>query len=298
MFKCNYCGKEFNSQNALNAHSNKCNWNKKFHYIYKITNKLNNRFYIGMHSTNDMDDGYMGSGNRLYREKEKYGLENFVKEILEYLPTREALALREKEIVNEDMLKEELCINLHIGGSGGFTKEESHKGWETSHKNIMAKLENDIEYRNNYCLTRRHILLNTWQNEEFRQYMLLNAPFCNGQAWQGRKHAEESKLKMHETHLKNKHQQGINNNNYGTCWIMKDNVSKKIKKEELESYIEEGWIKGRKCNSSEGLKKRFKNKENHPTYNKISINKDGKYIFINKDKLNEYLLDGWTKGVK
>jgi len=38
---------------------------KKYHYIYKTTNILNYKFYIGMHSTDDLDDGYVGSGKRL-----------------------------------------------------------------------------------------------------------------------------------------------------------------------------------------------------------------------------------------
>ena len=39
---------------------------------------------------------------------------------------------------------------------------------------------------------------------------------------------------------------GNSNSQYGTCWITKDGINKKIKKEELETYLNEKWVKGRK----------------------------------------------------
>lgn len=39
---------------------------------------------------------------------------------------------------------------------------------------------------------------------------------------------------------------GENNSQFGTCWITKDEINKKIKKEDLETYLLDGWLKGRK----------------------------------------------------
>ena len=51
---------------------------------------------------------------------------------------------------------------------------------------------------------------------------------------------------MSLTHKKNNHQQGEKNSQFGTCWIHNDKENKKVKKEELNKYIDSGWIKGRK----------------------------------------------------
>jgi hypothetical protein len=99
---------------------------KKYHYIYKTTNILTNKFYIGMHSTDDLNDGYMGSGKRIKYSIRKYGKENHLVEIMEILSDQKTLIDREIELVNECLLHDPLCLNLKLGGVGGnsaFTEE-------------------------------------------------------------------------------------------------------------------------------------------------------------------------------
>ena len=89
------------------------------HYLYKIVNNVNNKFYYGIHSTNNIDDGYFGSGKRLKTAIKKYGKQNFSKYIVEYFDSRESLLQREQEIITNELLLSGDCYNLVHGGSAG-----------------------------------------------------------------------------------------------------------------------------------------------------------------------------------
>jgi group I intron endonuclease len=107
---------------------------RKHHIIYKTTCLVTGKWYIGMHSTNDLNDGYIGSGKRLWYSIKKYGKEQHRCEILEHLPDRETLALREEEILTPELKADPLCLNLAKGGLG------HHPGWYTTSESTKAKL--------------------------------------------------------------------------------------------------------------------------------------------------------------
>lgn len=158
---------------------------RKFHYIYKIT-RFDGKYYIGMHSTDDLQDRYFGSGKKITRSIKKYGKEFHSKEILEFLPSRAALKLREKELVNEELLADVKCMNLTIGGLGGGG--------------------------------------NNWKYA----------------------HTDEAKIKRSATRKTRGTDQGENNNSWGTCWITHPvQGNKRIHKDELDTFLSNGWITGR-----------------------------------------------------
>ena len=89
---------------------------KQYNYFYKITNLINDKFYYGIHSTNNLDDKYMGSGSAIRKAISKYGADNFKKEIIKYFDTFQEACDYEKEIVNKELLKNPDCYNLVEGG--------------------------------------------------------------------------------------------------------------------------------------------------------------------------------------
>jgi group I intron endonuclease len=120
----------------------------QYHYIYKVTNKVNGKFYIGIHSTNNLEDGYLGSGTAIRTAIEKYGVENFGKEILEFCESRESVLNREKELITEDLVRSDLCYNLKTGGSSGFiyseewVRQASERARSNMHKTINSEQAN------------------------------------------------------------------------------------------------------------------------------------------------------------
>lgn len=90
------------------------------YYLYQITNKINGKIYIGVHSTSNLDDAYMGSGKSLRAAYKKYGFDNFEKNILEFFDTESDMYAREKILVTERFVDDRSTYNLNIGGYGGW----------------------------------------------------------------------------------------------------------------------------------------------------------------------------------
>ena len=90
------------------------------YYLYEIRNLLNDKIYIGVHKTDNLEDGYMGSGHLLKKAILKHGIENFKKTIIETFSSQEEMLKREREIVNKLFLLREDVYNLKLGGEGGF----------------------------------------------------------------------------------------------------------------------------------------------------------------------------------
>lgn len=113
---------------------------RKYCYLYQITNKINGKIYVGVHSTDDLNDGYMGSGSLLKKAFAKYGMEAFEKLILKQFSSEQEMYLEEASIVTAEFIEREDTYNLKEGGEGGTTPcQEVKDKIKLAHQNLQRK---------------------------------------------------------------------------------------------------------------------------------------------------------------
>ena len=182
-----------------------------------------------MHKTKNLNDGYMGSGKLIKRAIQKYGIENFNKEILHVFSNEEDMKNKEKELV----VMSETSYNLCEGGKGGFgyiNGNNLNVGRFFAHTSTaQQKRSNSIKqlHKENSVIVEKLV---AWRKNN------------KTSGFTGKQHSEITKQKMRKS--KNI---GCKNSQYGTCWITNGQENKKIKKEELDYWLSNGFYKGRKC---------------------------------------------------
>lgn len=147
------------------------------YYIYKITNNINGKTYVGQHKYTDINDNYKGSGKILHRAYKKYGIDNFSKTIITVcLDLFEADVLEKYYIEKERKENKNGCYNIRAGGSLDYSKikRKTHKlSKETKKKISIArkgqllseKTKNKISKSNK--IARQKLLATGWHyNDE------------------------------------------------------------------------------------------------------------------------------------
>jgi hypothetical protein len=192
-----------------------------FHTVYKTTNLVNKQFYIGYHKTTNLSDDYLGSGTRIMNSIQKYGKENFKREILFIFESMEEAFSKEEEVIEIYRNKDPLCMNIRRGGIGYEPSDLS--------KQRLSK-----------ALTGR--VLSESQKSALARLAQSNV---------GRKRSEATKLKLSSIHkgktISEEHKQAISRANKGRKREFseehKQNISASAKKRPPRKHSEETKLK-------------------------------------------------------
>jgi len=203
-----------------------------FYTVYKVTNQLNGRYYVGIHATQDLNDSYLGSGTAITRAIKKYGRENFRKETLHIFDNEQSMVDKEIEIVTEDFIRLEETYNLRVGGiywAGEAHTDERKK--KISAANVKAWAEGRMD----------HIV------PRIRKAMQKRAAEGKQNTFLGRKHSDASLAKMSEAASL---RVGDQNASFGSKWLhnVELRASRKVKEPELSALLACGWQLGRVVN--------------------------------------------------
>lgn len=212
------------------------------YYLYQITNKINGKIYIGVHQTEDINDGYMGSGVLINKAFDKYGLDNFEKTILKYFNSSEEMFNEELKIVNSSFIKRSDVYNICEGGKG-FSSSSS----KIANDKRKWLLENDDDFSRRY----KKILKEKAKPLSKEQKLLMlerKRELKVGACHDPKMRAEMVRRAQTPEAVKKRNisVQGIGkgekNSQFGTIWITNGTINKKIKKDEDVPF---GFKKGR-----------------------------------------------------
>lgn len=136
-----------------------------YFYIYKITltaGSLKDHYYIGQHTTNDLDDNYKGSGKiiKIYYKKHP---DDYIKEILCFCNGNEELNQKEFEYIGDRYKTDHMCLNLMMGGVHPVKPTNGTNGYR--HTEEAKKRISDFAKEHNPM--RRSVgIINTYTNEK------------------------------------------------------------------------------------------------------------------------------------
>lgn len=205
-----------------------------FYTVYKVTNLINGKIYVGLHVTKNLDDDYLGSGKQIQAAVKKYGRKNFKREYIKICETPEEMYNLEAEIVNEDFVKSPTTYNMKTGGTGSWY-------------HVNANPEKYRELRSKAAKEKADRPDNIFKDTEWQKTVDWTRDPDRVRALGKKAISPEAMAKKRTTWKAIKHQQGEKNSQFGTCWITHSNLgNKKIDKNNLDQFLSLGYTKGRK----------------------------------------------------
>lgn len=253
-------------------------------YIYKTTNLINNRIYIGKHRSKNgaFDDNYFGSGTHIKNAIKFYGKSNFTVEPIEWCNSLEEMNLRETFWIEQLNSRDpEIGYNLKSGGDGGWDFRDwsgenngmygvhrygsdnpafgrKHTDDEKEKMRCAIKARGGHHGKNNPMFGKKHSSSSKEKmSDALRKREVTDETRMRMSASRtGRKHTEATKKKMSENNAMHNPDyrkkvsdalKGKPSKCAGRVWIHDSQyVTKMILKEDLGTYLSMGWKRGRK----------------------------------------------------
>ena len=211
-----------------------------FYTIYKVTNHINGKIYIGKHQTQNLDDDYLESGKALKSAIRKYGVSAFSKEILLIFDTEAEMNEKEASLVTEEFVRDGGNYNLCPGGKGGFgyinSTGRNLYGQNGKTPNVAQNFERGREKQRYLRRTDPE-----WrQRESERKSALLKG---RTGTFKGKQHSDETKQKISEKNAVA--QRGERNSQFGKRWIHSLDLKQSMKIDK-NCELPDGWYEGRK----------------------------------------------------
>ena len=233
----------------------------KQYYIYLTTNLINGKRYIGKHF-GELNDSYLGSGTLIQRAIDKYGKQNFKKEILYISSSEQENSIKEKEFISAfNAVNDDSFYNLIPGGDGG---DIFHSLPLERQQQIREKASQNNKGEKNGMYGKHHseetkqklkqINKDYTKTESFKRTMSL-ATTGEKNGMYGKKHTEESKKKMSDS--KKGKKLGAENGNAKKIRAYKD-AEKTILIKEFNTIQEALIFVGTKPTDYSGISKRMK----------------------------------------
>lgn len=260
-------------------------------YIYKTTNLINGKIYVGQHKAHNFEPNkYIGSGTLLKKAIDKYGVDKFKCEILEWCDSKEELGQREIFWINHyKSIAVKHGYNLTAGGSGGDTTiRMSEEALKNRKNKLSEKIRGTVLVRN--LKTNEGIRVNKSQLEEYRlRGYVTEAPKITYTEGVRNKMSTAAKIRC-------KNNPPIGTLNRIRVCLPDSTNNKFIKKDELETYLSNGYILYGDIHNKTKLYRREHTKEKYQQkrLNKVLLKKDNKNILVPCEEACTYLNDGYT----
>ena len=167
--------------------------------IYKTTNIVNGKYYIGVHSQSSLEfDGYLGSGTALRKAVRLYGPEQFIRETLHVFDDKETAYQTERNLV-DPVYQNTDCYNMHPGGGGYHIDNRGRQVSEQTRQKIRQRMLSD----------------NPNNSPGVREKISKSKRGKPNHKLKGRKYSEERKAEMSRKRKGCKGHIGINNGMFG-----------------------------------------------------------------------------------